>query len=132
MLKIRIGEHLSNIRRGFTHHSVSWHFRQYHNRDPSLLEVLGIERYIPRWRGNDSKRHISRREMRWIFDMQCYSPLGLNIKWDINCYINNSCVFVAQCHSYTLLTLIVVGPSHLPLTCSTLLLLSLDKNIQVI
>lgn len=35
-LKIREGEHLSNIHRGFADHSVSQHFRQYHNRDPSL------------------------------------------------------------------------------------------------
>lgn len=59
-LEIRIGEHLSNIRRGFIGHSVLWHFHQFHNLDPSLLEVIVIEKFVPHWRGNDLKRHISR------------------------------------------------------------------------
>lgn len=73
----------------FIGHGVSLHFRQHHNRDPSVLEVIGIEKYTPHWRGNDLTHHISRRETWWIFDMQCHSPLGLKIEWDINCYINS-------------------------------------------
>lgn len=46
-LKIRIDEHLSNIRRGFIGHSVWWHFRQLHNWDLSLLEVIAIEKSTP-------------------------------------------------------------------------------------
>ena len=79
-LNVHIGEHLSNIRRGFIGHSVSSHFRHFHHQDTSLLQVIAIEKFVPHWRGNNLKRHISRHETRWIFDLQCYNPLELNVE----------------------------------------------------
>lgn len=57
-LNIRIGEHLSNIRRGFLRHSIYKHFSLHHHRDPSLLEVISIERYTPHWRGVVTSKDI--------------------------------------------------------------------------
>lgn len=42
-LKIRLREHINKIKKGFRHHSLSNHFRIYHNRDPSLLGFSGID-----------------------------------------------------------------------------------------
>lgn len=88
-LNVRIGEHLTNIHKGFIGHSVSKHFHYHHGRNPSLLQVIATEKITTHWRGNNLERHISHRETWWIFDLQSYSPLGLNVEWDINCYIDN-------------------------------------------
>lgn len=42
-LKIRIGEHINNIKKGFEKHSVSRHFKVKLKKDPSLLTFYGIE-----------------------------------------------------------------------------------------
>lgn len=89
-LNIRIGEHIGNIKRGFIGHSVSKHFRLCHNQNSSLLQVIAIEKYVPHWGGDNLKRNISRRGTKWIYDLQCYRPWGLNIEWDTNCFIDNS------------------------------------------
>lgn len=45
-LNVRIGEHLVNIHKGFDKHSLSKHFAYCHRKDPSSLEVIGIERLV--------------------------------------------------------------------------------------
>lgn len=86
----RIGEHLSNIRKGFTEHSLSQHCTIHHHKDPSQLKVTIIEKFVPHWRGSDLKRTISRRETFWIYELRCFRPKGHNVEWDINAFINNS------------------------------------------
>lgn len=66
------------------------HFAQCHNKNPSYLQVYGIEKYSSLWRGSSIKRQFSRREIRWIFDLQTHQPWGLNVKWDVNTFLNNS------------------------------------------
>lgn len=87
LLKVRIAEHLANIRKGFRYHSV--HFKEKHNQDPSLLQFCGIDTVHPSWRGSNRVRDLSQRETRWIFLMKCLAPRGLNIEVDLNCFINN-------------------------------------------
>lgn len=52
-LATKIGEHITNIRNGYKNRSVANHFRQAHNRDPTLLQVWGIVRVLKNWRGAD-------------------------------------------------------------------------------
>lgn len=87
---IRIGEHLANIRKGFGGHSLSQHFSQCHSRDPSSLEVIGIEKYTPHWRGSNLRRQISHREIQWIFYLKTSLGPQYTVEWDINSFINNS------------------------------------------
>lgn len=89
LLKVRIGEHITNIRLGFRHHSVSLHFKEKHNQDPSLLQFCGLDTIHPSWRGSNRVRDLSQRETRWIFLMKCMAPRGLNIEMDLNCFIND-------------------------------------------
>lgn len=85
----RVGEHLTNIRKGFLDHSLSKHFSIQHHRNPKNLEIVLIEKYVPHWRGSNLKRTVSRREVFWIHELKCFQPNGHNIEWDINSYINN-------------------------------------------
>lgn len=59
LLRIQIAEHLTNIRNGFKKHSVSLHFREKDNRDPSLLQFCGIDCVFSSWRGSNRVRDIS-------------------------------------------------------------------------
>lgn len=43
-LRVQINEHVANISKGFLNHSVSQHFRMFHDRDPRLLTFYGINR----------------------------------------------------------------------------------------
>lgn len=37
---------------------------------------------------------MSRLETFWIYELQSHSPLGLNIEWDINAFINKYETFI--------------------------------------
>ena len=90
LLRIRISEHLANIKKGFEEHSVSMHFKKVHNQDPTLAQFCGIDVVYPSWRGSHRVRDLSQRETHWIFLLKCLFPRGLNIEVDLNCFINNS------------------------------------------
>lgn len=70
--------------------TVSKHYALKHDKNPTGTIFIALEKYIPHWRGGDPKRSISRAETSWIYWLKSYSPMGLNIEWDIHCYINNS------------------------------------------
>lgn len=42
-LQGRIAEHVNNIKKGLQTHNVSKHFRNFHNRDPQMSQILGLE-----------------------------------------------------------------------------------------
>ena len=88
-LHIRVGEHISCIKRGVRTHSVSKHFRQYHDRNPKGLKFWGIEKVSKHWRGGHFIRQLSRRESYWIYELKVASPRGLNVEFDLNCFISN-------------------------------------------
>ena len=88
-LHVRVGEHISNIKRGIRSHSVSKHFRQCHQRNPKGLKFWGIEKVTKHWRGGHYIRQLSRRESYWIYETKVSSPAGLNVEFDLNCFISN-------------------------------------------
>ena len=90
LLRVRIAEHLANIKKGFEHHSVSMHFKKKHRQDPSLAQFCGIDSVYSAWRGSNRVRDLSQRETQWIYLLKCLHPRGLNIEVDLNCFINNS------------------------------------------
>lgn len=89
-LQVRLNEHINNIMKGFLNHSVSKNYALVHNRDPKNTLFMGIDRYSPHWRGSSLLRGISQLEMKWIFTVGCFSPLGLNVDVDGNAFVNNS------------------------------------------
>lgn len=84
MLHIRLGEHITNIRKGFDKNNVSKHYDLKHNRDPKGTIFLALEKYIPHWRGGNGRRTISRSETNWIYRLGSHVSNGLNVEWDIN------------------------------------------------
>ena len=72
-LHVRIGEHISNIKQDKGNRSVSKHFRECHQKDPSGLYI----------------RQLSRRESFWIYETKVSSPSGLNVEFDLNCFFSN-------------------------------------------
>lgn len=85
----RIREHIQNIRKGYPKHSVSKHFDRYHNRDPRGLQFWAIQKYKAHWRGSHKVRELSKNESKWIFQMGTLEPHGLNIEFDLNCFISD-------------------------------------------
>ncbi|OCT97713.1 hypothetical protein XELAEV_18009942mg [Xenopus laevis] len=88
-LKTRIGEHMNNIKKGLMTHSVSAHFKTYHNSDASLLQFTGIVSEKTHWRGGDIINIISREETLWIHKLKTLTPQGLNIDIDLKCFLND-------------------------------------------
>lgn len=82
----RINEHVTNIKNGFRKHSVSNHFRTHHQQNPALLKFYGIDKVLPHWRGGDMRTSVSQAETRWIFELGCLVPAGLNIEIYLNCF----------------------------------------------
>lgn len=89
-MNVRVNEHLTNIRKGFLKHTVSRHYLEHHNKYPVGTTIIAIDRFTPHWRGSFTKREISRLETRWIYNLKCYTPSGMNVEWDVNSFINNS------------------------------------------
>lgn len=89
LLRVRIAEHIANIKIGFKDHNVSLHFKLKHNQDPSGLKFWGVDHLRPKWRGSNLVRDLSRRETQWIFLADTLSPRGLNVDLDINCFISD-------------------------------------------
>lgn len=88
-LFVRIREHIKNIRKGFPNHSLSRHFDDAHQRDPSGLIFYGIDSVQEHWRGGNRETLISRNENSWIYQLGSLAPKGLNLDIDLNCYIAN-------------------------------------------
>lgn len=89
-LQVCLNEHINNIRKDFSKHSVSKHYLTAHNRDPSNTIFLGIDKYKPYWRVSCLVRSIARLEMSWVHKLKSYTPFGLNIEVDVNSFIDNS------------------------------------------
>lgn len=87
-LHIGLEEHIENIKHGFQGYSVSKHYAQSHNEKPAVTIFLVIDKHNPHWRGLIACRDISCLETRWIYDLKCFTPFGLIIEWDINCFFS--------------------------------------------
>lgn len=82
-LRVRLNEHIANIRKGFHKHLVSRHYDSVHRRDPSDTLFVGIDKYRPHWRGSSLVREISKQEMSWVYRLRTYLSYGLNVDTDI-------------------------------------------------
>lgn len=87
--KVRLGEHIRNIKNGLPTHSVSDHFLKHHNRDPTKLWYSIIDVVRLNWRGGNPDRQLAQREMKWIYMLKTLHPAGLNLDIDLNCFIEN-------------------------------------------
>lgn len=109
--KVRLTEHINNIRRGFDKHPVSRHFDEVHSRDPSNTLYVGIDKYRPHWRGSSLVREIYKCEMSWIYRLRTYAPFGLNVDTDVNAFINKSECNTLSVHSVS---------TYLHINCKTI------------
>lgn len=89
-LSVMLNEHVTNILTGFPKHPVSRHYLEAHNQNPAKTIFLGIDKYTPHWRGGSLIRGISSLEKAWIYKLRSYTPFGLNVKMDLNAFIDNS------------------------------------------
>lgn len=89
-LKIRIREHVYNIKRKLLSHNLSAHYATHHKGDPRHLNFWAVEKIRGHWRGSNKIRELSRRESFWIYTLSTLEPGGLNVEFDLNCFINNS------------------------------------------
>lgn len=89
LLRIRIAEHVYNIKLGFKDYNLSLHLKLHHNQDLSGLKFWGIDHIKPTWRGSNLVRELSKRETKWIFLTDTLAPKGLDIELDINCFISD-------------------------------------------
>lgn len=71
----KINEHVNNIKKGCSKHNVSNQFRKKHNRDPSGLKCIGIDRVYRHWRGSHLRKQISQNETWWIHEMGSLWPI---------------------------------------------------------
>lgn len=85
-LSIRLNEHISNITKGFKNHSVSRHYDLVHNRDPRGTLFVGIDHFVPHWRGRLKVRELSRMETKWIYILKSYIPHIYILIFFINFY----------------------------------------------
>ena len=88
-LMVRIKEHVVNIENGFPKHNVSRHFAEKHNKDPKQLMFWGIDKFNKPWRGAHLVRTISQKESQWIHSLNTLVPNGLNVEFDVNCFLSN-------------------------------------------
>ena len=86
---VRIKEHVVNIENGFPKHNVSRHFAEKHNKDPKQLTFWGIDKFKKPWRGAHLVRTISQEESQWIHSLNTLVPNGLNVEFDVNCFLSN-------------------------------------------
>lgn len=89
-LQVRIREHIYNIKKKLVSHNLSSHFLTCHDSDPKGLNFWGIAKLETHWRGSNNLRELSKMESYWIYKLETLEPHGLNVEFDLNCFINNS------------------------------------------
>ncbi|CAH2306489.1 Hypothetical predicted protein [Pelobates cultripes] len=88
ILKVRLLEHLNNIRKRLTTHSVPTHCISCPLFSFKDFRCWGIERVHPFWRGGNRVQRLAQRETFWIHKLQTLSPKGLNIDIDLICFLD--------------------------------------------
>ncbi|XP_072010910.1 uncharacterized protein [Engystomops pustulosus] len=84
-LRKRVQQHLSSIRnatkhfgKGKTLSTVATHFRQFHMGQTNGIRIIGIDKVQMNIRGGDTTQELLRREARWIYNLGCAAPIGIN------------------------------------------------------
>lgn len=86
-LKTRVREHCRNIRLGLETHSVPAHYKIHHNRDPAGLRFFALEVIKSWWRGDNLDQKLNQREAYWIYHLKTLTPAGLNIDFELKCFL---------------------------------------------
>ncbi|XP_044132751.1 olfactory receptor 1009-like [Bufo gargarizans] len=82
-LRVRISEHIANIKKGYLKHSLSRHFKEAHGQDPTGLTFVALEKIDKHWRGGNHIERMSRAESKQIFNFGSMIPVGLNAELEI-------------------------------------------------
>jgi len=85
-LKIRISEHISNIRNHDIKSLVAVHFSQA-SHNVSSLRYCGIELVKQPFRGGDVNRLLLKWEAFWIYTLDTLAPKGLNEDFDLRPFL---------------------------------------------
>ena len=85
-LKIRIGEHKSNIRNNDEKSPVARHFNEMGHKVCSL-RFQGIEVVSPLRRGGDRNNALLKCEARWIHQLETEFPKGMNEELLLGCFL---------------------------------------------
>ncbi|KAJ0063651.1 hypothetical protein NL108_004773 [Boleophthalmus pectinirostris] len=85
-LKTRIAEHRSTIRCKNMNYPVAAHFVDF-NHPISSLRYIGIEHVELPPRGGNLEMLLSKREHFWIHHLKTFTPHGLNIEFDLRCFL---------------------------------------------
>ena len=85
-LKIRIGEHKSNIRNKDEKSPVARHFNAA-GHDVCSLRFQGIECVQPLKRGGNRNKLLLQREAKWIHTLQTEHPKGMNEELLLGCFL---------------------------------------------
>ena len=85
-LKTRIAEHRSTIRCKNMNYPVAAHFAEA-NHPISSFRYIGIEHVTLPPRGGNLDLLLSRREHFWISYLKTLAPHGLNLDYDLRCYL---------------------------------------------
>ena len=82
-LKVRVQEHINNIKKGMETHGVPLHFKHVHKMDPKGLKFTGVAHVKKHWRGGSYENKIDQTEVEWIYNMGSLQPKGLNVDLDL-------------------------------------------------
>lgn len=74
--KVRMEEHVRNIRQGYDKYHLSIHFRDKQIENPEGMQFWGTEAPKHHWRGSNFVREISKRESWWIHQLGSLWPGG--------------------------------------------------------
>ncbi|OCT78049.1 hypothetical protein XELAEV_18029146mg [Xenopus laevis] len=66
---------------------VSRHFLESSDGDIKYLNIQGIEKIEPAYRGGNLMEKLLHREAFWIFILGTRQPAGLNLRFDIACHV---------------------------------------------
>ncbi|OCT68936.1 hypothetical protein XELAEV_18040245mg [Xenopus laevis] len=86
-LKCRMREHIHHIASHSHSTVVSRHFFDCNNGDVKCLDIQGIEKIEPVYRGGNLMERLLHREAFWIFTLGTRQPAGLNLRFDISCHV---------------------------------------------
>ncbi|OCT72560.1 hypothetical protein XELAEV_18035541mg [Xenopus laevis] len=86
-LKNRMREHINHITSRRNSSVVSRHFLECSDGDIKYLNIQGIEKIEPVYRGGNLMEKLLHREDFWIFTLGTRQPAGLNLRFDIACHV---------------------------------------------
>jgi hypothetical protein len=75
--RIRISEHLGDIRNNRNYKPVAWHFNSKHHKISNVMALI-LESITKDPEEQATTDHRRDREVHWIYQLRTVDPLGLN------------------------------------------------------